>query len=302
MADSIVVPALDAGQSCTFYVYLISRPDGTPCYVGKGHGRRMHAHFAGRKFKNVHLARIVAKAGGKLPVRKIAEGMPESEAFELEKFLIQEIGREAYGGPLINLQDGGEGAVGLKMTSASRARITAALKKRWAENPNWREQSEESKTAQSEKMRKWHEENPEFGVSVSQRMSGKPAHNKGKSPSAETRQKLSESLLGRPGPNKGKTLSPEWIENLRLSHLGQVRTPEASEKCAAKLRGKPRPPHIQKMLAEFADKSRGVPKSAEVRRNMSIGSTGKVLSEEHKRNLGIASKKAWAKRRTDKQK
>ena len=93
-----------------FYVYLISRPNGQPCYVGKGFGKRFTKHFW--RTHNPHLANIIRNAGGQLPVRKIAEDLPESEAFELERFLIEEISREVNGGPLINQTNGGEGISG----------------------------------------------------------------------------------------------------------------------------------------------------------------------------------------------
>lgn len=91
-----------------FYVYLISSPDGSPCYIGKGCGKRWLQHS--RRSHNPHLEQIRMLAGGELSPRKIADGLSEVEAFELEKFLIQEIGRADFcNGPLMNATDGGEG-------------------------------------------------------------------------------------------------------------------------------------------------------------------------------------------------
>lgn len=91
-----------------FYVYVIFRPNGIPCYVGKGRGERWKR--PPRHRNNRHLARIAS--GGDLPVVVIREGLAEPAAFEIEKTFIAAIGREAKGGPLVNATDGGEGPAG----------------------------------------------------------------------------------------------------------------------------------------------------------------------------------------------
>lgn len=103
-----------------FYVYLLRRPDGRPCYVGKGRGRRWRRHA--KQATNPHLANIYAKAGGELPAEKLAEGLSESEAFALEMSMIAAIGREPNG-PLVNMTDGGEGPSGFRFSAASRAKM-----------------------------------------------------------------------------------------------------------------------------------------------------------------------------------
>lgn len=111
-----------------FYIYVIFRPDGAPCYIGKGSGKRWRK--TGRRTHNPHLARIIAKAGGELPVVKIRDGLTEPEAFETERAFIAAIGRQANGGPLVNLTDGGEGATGKVMSEAAKDAIRAAQKGR----------------------------------------------------------------------------------------------------------------------------------------------------------------------------
>jgi hypothetical protein len=118
----------------TCYVYGLFRPTGEPFYIGKGSGKRLLDHerdFANpRKSRNPHKAYIIAaakRAGLAIEKRKFVDGLQEKEAFELEKFLIQEIGREPKG-PLVNLTDGGEGVVGLLFTPEHRAAISAKLK------------------------------------------------------------------------------------------------------------------------------------------------------------------------------
>lgn len=96
-------------QTASCYIYVYFRPDGSPCYVGKGSGNRWVAHE--RRPTNKILARIIAKAGGELPKVKIRTGLTDAEAFEIERALIKAIGRFSVGGPLVNMTDGGDGVV-----------------------------------------------------------------------------------------------------------------------------------------------------------------------------------------------
>lgn len=115
-----------------FYVYIYYRLDGLPCYVGKGSGFRWKRHPTAKN-SNAHLQSLIRLAGGDLPRRKVVENLTEAEAFAWEIALIAEIGREANGGPLVNLTDGGEGSAGAKMTSQWRAHRSAMAKKAWSD-------------------------------------------------------------------------------------------------------------------------------------------------------------------------
>lgn len=85
-----------------FYTYLWLRADGTPYYVGKGHGNRAFyscPHHRPPKDRGCIL---------------LQEFPSETDAFEAEKFLIAYYGRKQRGdGHLINRTDGGEGPVGM---------------------------------------------------------------------------------------------------------------------------------------------------------------------------------------------
>ncbi len=149
------------------YVYVIFRPDGTPCYVGKGKGNRWAMHALGYPTTtNRHLSAIYAQAGGDLPVVKVREDLSDSEAIKIEIALIAAIGREAHGGPLVNFTDGGDGVTGWK-------------------------QSEETKRRRSEKMKGNH-----LRVGYEPWM-------KGKTHSPEIRAQISAKKKGSPGPNPG---------------------------------------------------------------------------------------------------
>lgn len=109
-----------------FYVYVIFRPNGIPCYVGKGHGARWQV--SAKRAKNSHLRRIYEKSGLSLPIAIVRDGLSEGDAFAAEIAFIAAIGREVRGGPLVNQSDGGEGQTGYKATAETRAKQSAKLK------------------------------------------------------------------------------------------------------------------------------------------------------------------------------
>lgn len=115
-----------------YYVYLIFRANGEPCYVGKGQRDRIKYHFQPAvlsSHKNKHLAAIIKKASGELPVIKLRAGLSESKAHEIEVAFIKAIGRAPHG-PLVNLTEGGEGISNpskktrLKMSKSRKKRVT----------------------------------------------------------------------------------------------------------------------------------------------------------------------------------
>ena len=188
-----------------FYVYALFRPwNGKPCYIGKGHGNRAfwHQTSAGHnRHWNRHLQAIFNKAGKlelEVPVVILRMGLEESVAFEIEQALIKSIGREKFGGPLVNRTDGGEGISGYRHSEASneanrQAHLTENL------SPDQRER-------------------------LSQ------AH-KGKYVSPETRIKLSEAKKGKPRPL-------HVIEAVRRAHLGAARSVETRRKISEKMKGR----------------------------------------------------------------
>lgn len=117
------------------YVYILFRPNGVPCYVGKGHGERWMRRD--RHKQNPHLASIIRLAGGDLPAVKVREGLTDADACMIERALIAAIGREADGGPLVNLTNGGDGTAGAKMSPEWRQHRSAKAKALWGD-PGYR--------------------------------------------------------------------------------------------------------------------------------------------------------------------
>src|ERR1700674_2268174 len=103
-----------------FYTYLWLREDGTPYYVGKGHGERAY------ELHRTNNRRMHAP-----PKERIILYPADSEldAFETEIALIWYYGRKDLGlGCLRNLSDGGEGPTGRICSESEKIRISKTLK------------------------------------------------------------------------------------------------------------------------------------------------------------------------------
>ena len=108
------------------YVYVIFRPCGEPCYVGKG--KRDRWKIPPNKRNNIHLLRIYEKYGD-LPVVKVREFLSEEDAAETEKAFIKALGRRELGtGPLVNMTEGGEGISGYSHLEITRLHLSATMR------------------------------------------------------------------------------------------------------------------------------------------------------------------------------
>lgn len=130
-----------------FYVCILFRENGTPFYVGKGRGTRWMWHERSARTGGIshkdRLIRGVLERRETIAKIKVAEGLSNVVAIEMEKFLIKKLGRETDGGPLINQTQGGDGCVepddelryrmgngmrGRKMFDETRAKMRLAKK------------------------------------------------------------------------------------------------------------------------------------------------------------------------------
>jgi hypothetical protein len=111
----------------SYYVYQYLRADGTPYYIGKGKGNRA--------FKP-HLHVEVPDESQIIFVQK---HITEQAAFELERQLIEQIGRADRGtGPLLNRTSGGNGASGRIFSEEQRARLRGENNPMYGKSqPDW---------------------------------------------------------------------------------------------------------------------------------------------------------------------
>jgi hypothetical protein len=277
-----MVKASVAQEARQFYVYVIFRPNGEPCYVGKGQGDRWQAHLRGSH--NRYLRRIAAKEGHNLPIIKIRDGATEIEAFETEVALIAAIGRrDIKTGPLVNLTSEGvsgreqtadqieklrQTRIGRRLSEASRARVR------------------EFQTGRSKP--------PEHCAAISAAKKGKP----GKPPTAETRAKMSAAQLGRWTP-EARDAHGALMREVNASLPAEVRA-RKSERITQALTGKKlSEAHRAKTSAVHAGVKRG-PMPLTQRLKLSAATKGRDRSPRSPESK-VKRKATWAAKRLAKQ-
>jgi hypothetical protein len=236
---------VEMANTSDFYVYIFRDPrrldrhgQSRPWYVGKGSGNRIHDHIRrGRFFKN-YLKSMTCDPG----VERI-DCDSERSAFDLEKLLIQEIGRRDMGtGSLVNQTGGGDG-VG-ELSIEARAKITAASRGR-KQSPELIER----RIAPLRGRRRAPEVVAKLTAAIRARallpefLAKVSAGRLGKRHSAEARAKMSAAA-------RGRTVSDETRAKLSAALRGRKRSPEAVEKTAAARRGqKLSAQHVENMRA-----------------------------------------------------
>jgi len=164
-----------------YYTYAYLREDGTPYYIGKGKGRRIHQ-----------------KHNGFYPPEKnrrifLKQNLTEEEAFRHEKYMIAVFGRkDIETGILHNKPDGGAGPSGVNMND-DRRKMCASLKGKKLSEAHKRKIGEYNRGKSRQTP-----EGMERLKKMQQERKGKP----GKKHSEETRKKISEATKGRIPWNK----------------------------------------------------------------------------------------------------
>lgn len=128
------------------YIYLDPRKPGKYCYnnfcflfepfyIGKGKNKRcMNIYNRNIYFKNK--INKIKKSNSRLIIFKLYDNLFETLSFELEKQLIQEIGRfDLNLGPLVNMTDGGDGPSGIIFSEDHKKKISEKMS--GANNPNF---------------------------------------------------------------------------------------------------------------------------------------------------------------------
>ena len=183
-----------------FYTYVHCRPDGTPFYVGKGHGSRSH-HFGVR---NPHHKNIVAKHGKENIVILVFPAESEEQSFVDEIKMIESFRQDGFS--LVNMTGGGEGVS--NPSQEVRTKIGAAKKG----NKYWvgRKHSDATKkkiaaNGAGNTNKRGKKLSPESCKRISAAKIGTPSSKKGIPLTEDTKRKLSERALGRTLSGETKT-------------------------------------------------------------------------------------------------
>jgi len=176
-----------------------------------------------KRSRNKHWYNIVNKVG--YTVNIVYENIEHNEAKKIEILLIKKYGRKDLGlGNLVNMTDGGEGALGLIRSEETRQKMSEANKGKIRSEETRQKIGKTSKgrTHKKESKQKISEANKgmvgwlkgktmpeETRKKISESLKGEKHHAFGKTFSEEIRKKISESKKGIPSPNKGKTRSEE---------------------------------------------------------------------------------------------
>lgn len=215
-----------------FYCYTLSKPDGTPFYVGAGRDKRIFAHEKQARGKTrsrkLSTIRKITTEGGSINYAIVGFYDNWSDAIEEEKSQIAKHGRKDLGtGTLTNLTEGGDGANGfskeiLDLLSAQKKgkplseKHVDALKAAWhtpareagikncAEKLTGRKASE----ATREKLRISH-----IGIKPSKEaLIKRSIALTGKRHSAETKAKMSKDRTGKPVPEAAHIARDAWMK------------------------------------------------------------------------------------------
>lgn len=182
-----------------YYVYLLTYPDGTPFYVGKGTESRIAAHARearkGCSCRKCGIIQGIWRIGTDFGKIIVIETSDESEAFASERALIALYGRHT----LTNKTNGGEGASGYRHTPEAIAKIRAA--------------------SMGRQTRLGHHRSAADNRRVSEKLKGRVI-------TPEARTKIGDAL-------RGMVHKPEHGERVRLRQLGRKLSGETREKMRA---------------------------------------------------------------------
>jgi hypothetical protein len=275
------------------YVYLDTRKPGRfsygdfitffyePYYVGKGNGDRIFNHLRNsksskqNKHKYFKIKNIINDGyNPENSIIKIIDNIKEIDSLYFEKYLIKLIGRHDLNlGPLTNLTFGGDGISGYKFSEDMKEKLSNYGKYFWQ---------------------------TEYGIYLRNKRS---IEDKGKKKSEETKEKMNIKRFGRKmseetkkkisDANKGRKASEETKRKMSISRTGKKLSKESlvkMSKSQIKRYEKEIELYGEILKKNITDEGRvKLSKIGKINGNNRKGKTshrkGKVLSEEHKKNL-----------------
>lgn len=245
-----------------YAIYRLTCSISDKSYIGLtkiGVAKRFKAHtYNALKGGSGALYAAIRKHGaGVFLVETLRTGLTREEACATEIDLIKTYGTRCPNG--YNVTIGGDGAIGLECSDATRARMSDTHKRRQAD-PALRARTSAAllgKPKSEDHVRK-----------VSQALAGK-------SPAAETRAKISASLIGR--KQNAETVEKR-VEKLR----GRKMPPTACKALGDRTRGVPKSEEHRRKLSE-ALRGRRITEEQRARRSAAL--RGKPKSEEWKAKM-----------------
>jgi hypothetical protein len=205
------------------YVYQHIRLDTNEIfYIGIG---KTKYRLTDQNNRNKYWLNIVNKVGYSIEI--IAENISYDEALNLERHLIKTIGRKDLGlGPLVNMTDGGEGALGYPNSKDHLKGKTY-------------EEIYGEKKAEAIKQKMKGNRKPDYKKGFEHAQFGKKrpdisANLKGKKRTDETKKKISDALKDK----KRKPLSDEHKRKIGDARKGKKHTEESRKKMSEKKKGR----------------------------------------------------------------
>lgn len=239
-----------------YYVYLLSRPDGSVFYIGKGSRYRINQHEGEARSscscKKCNTIRKIWRQGGEVQKLVVFITPDEREAYECETEFIRYYGR----GNLTNQTDGGPGQY--EPSGKTRARIAEANRKR-VFTPEMRQERRERQLG-----RKHSPQTIERLREI----------NKGKTLSEEARRKIGEA-------NRRRKQTPESIKKISEANRGRKLRPETIEKMRA-ARKRQKTTLSEEARKRIGEASRARISKPEMRTKLIAAITGKPHSEERR--------------------
>lgn len=222
-----------------FYVYVHRRNDtGAIFYVGKGCGKR-----ATKKLdRSDWWKSIEAKHGRTIEI--IKRGMNEQDAFDLEQWIIESIGRDS----LCNLRDGGSG--GIEPSAETRRKMSEAKKGR---KPS--EETKEKMRIRATGFRHSDESKAKIKAARSIQIM-RPMSEEAKEKISKAKKRLKRSAEHCAAISAGKTgkkigpMSDSAKESLRKANLGKKHSEESKQKMRESSTGKKHTPEAIAKLTE----------------------------------------------------